>query len=54
MYLYRIMQNVEIQTKIYSRFAAVGEEVLQEVCLVELSSSLCTICLLEYYCIVVR
>ncbi|XP_011147999.2 odorant receptor 4-like [Harpegnathos saltator] len=33
------------------RFAAVVEEVLQEVCLVEFTSSLCTICLLEYYCI---
>ncbi|XP_050457370.1 odorant receptor 4-like [Cataglyphis hispanica] len=33
------------------RFAAVVEEILQEVCLVELSSSLCIICLLEYYCI---
>ncbi|XP_025265297.1 odorant receptor 13a-like isoform X2 [Camponotus floridanus] len=33
------------------RFAAVVEEVLQEVCLVEFSSSVCTICLLEYYCI---
>jgi len=30
------------------------EEVLQEVCLVEFTSSVCTICLLEYYCIVVR
>ncbi|EFN78907.1 hypothetical protein EAI_02320 [Harpegnathos saltator] len=36
------------------RFAAVVEEVLQEVCLVEFTSSLCTICLLEYYCILVR
>ncbi|XP_050457366.1 odorant receptor 4-like [Cataglyphis hispanica] len=34
------------------RFAIVVEEVLQEVCLVELTSSVCTICLLEYYCIV--
>ncbi|XP_011880384.1 PREDICTED: uncharacterized protein LOC105568918 [Vollenhovia emeryi] len=34
------------------RFAAVMEEVLQEVCLVEFTSSVCTICLLEYYCIV--
>ncbi|XP_067214136.1 odorant receptor 4-like [Linepithema humile] len=34
------------------RFAAVIEEVLQEVCLVEFASSVCTICLLEYYCIV--
>ncbi|KAL0117013.1 hypothetical protein PUN28_010110 [Cardiocondyla obscurior] len=34
------------------RFATVVEEVLQEVCLVEFSSSVCTICLLEYYCIV--
>ncbi|XP_036147232.1 odorant receptor 43a [Monomorium pharaonis] len=34
------------------RFAAVVEEVLQEVCLVEFTSSVCTICLLEYYCIV--
>ncbi|XP_071641225.1 odorant receptor 10-like isoform X1 [Temnothorax longispinosus] len=34
------------------RFASVVEEVLQEVCLVEFSSSVCTICLLEYYCIV--
>ncbi|XP_014476905.1 PREDICTED: uncharacterized protein LOC106745632 isoform X3 [Dinoponera quadriceps] len=33
------------------RFAAVVEEVLQEICLVEFTSSLCTICLLEYYCI---
>ncbi|CAL1689220.1 unnamed protein product [Lasius platythorax] len=34
------------------KFAAMVEEVLHEVCLVELTSSLCTICLLEYYCIV--
>ncbi|XP_028046089.1 odorant receptor 13a isoform X3 [Monomorium pharaonis] len=34
------------------RFSAVIEEILQEVCLVEFSSSVCTICLLEYYCIV--
>ncbi|KAF3054496.1 Odorant receptor 102 [Nylanderia fulva] len=34
------------------RFAIVVEEVLQEVCLVEFTSSVCTICLLEYYCIV--
>ncbi|XP_012063216.1 PREDICTED: odorant receptor 43a-like [Atta cephalotes] len=34
------------------RFSAVVEEVLQEVCLVEFTSSVCTICLLEYYCIV--
>ncbi|XP_025986698.2 LOW QUALITY PROTEIN: odorant receptor 4 [Solenopsis invicta] len=34
------------------RFAGVVEEILQEVCLVEFSSSVCTICLLEYYCIV--
>ncbi|KAF3054494.1 Odorant receptor 068 [Nylanderia fulva] len=33
------------------RFAATVEEILQEVCLVEFSSSVCTICLLEYYCI---
>ncbi|KAL6426529.1 hypothetical protein ACFW04_009154 [Cataglyphis niger] len=33
------------------RFAAIVEEVLQEVCLVEFTSSVCTICLLEYYCI---
>ncbi|XP_072747235.1 uncharacterized protein [Anoplolepis gracilipes] len=33
------------------RFAATVEEVLQEVCLVEFTSSVCTICLLEYYCI---
>ncbi|KAF3054495.1 Odorant receptor 091 [Nylanderia fulva] len=33
------------------RFAAIVENVLQEVCLVEFSSSVCTICLLEYYCI---
>ncbi|KAL0117015.1 hypothetical protein PUN28_010111 [Cardiocondyla obscurior] len=34
------------------RFSAVVEEILQEVCLVEFSTSVCTICLLEYYCIV--
>ncbi|XP_071641238.1 uncharacterized protein [Temnothorax longispinosus] len=34
------------------RFSAVVEEILQEVCLVEFTSSVCTICLLEYYCIV--
>ncbi|XP_018343963.1 PREDICTED: uncharacterized protein LOC108749643 [Trachymyrmex septentrionalis] len=34
------------------RFSAVIEEVLQEVCLVEFTSSVCIICLLEYYCIV--
>ncbi|XP_039304862.1 odorant receptor 4 isoform X2 [Solenopsis invicta] len=34
------------------RFSVVVEEILQEVCLVEFSSSVCTICLLEYYCIV--
>ncbi|XP_011644861.1 odorant receptor 43a-like isoform X1 [Pogonomyrmex barbatus] len=34
------------------RFSTVVEEVLQEVCLVEFASSVCTICLLEYYCIV--
>lgn len=39
---------------IYYRFSAVVEEILQEVCLVEFTSSVCTICLLEYYCIVVR
>ncbi|KYQ53662.1 Putative odorant receptor 13a, partial [Trachymyrmex zeteki] len=33
------------------RFGAKVEEVLQEVCLVEFTSSVCTICLLEYYCI---
>lgn len=44
-----------IKTRITSyRFTAVVEEVLQEVCLVEFASSVCTICLLEYYCIVVR
>ncbi|XP_019883388.2 odorant receptor 4-like [Camponotus floridanus] len=55
------MQNPNIHRRIAAivkshvrvvKFAAVVEEVLQEVCLVELSSSLCTICLLEYYCIV--
>ncbi|XP_011257852.2 odorant receptor 4-like [Camponotus floridanus] len=34
------------------RFTIVVEEVLQEVCLVEFISSICTICLLEYACIV--
>ncbi|XP_032669635.1 uncharacterized protein LOC116843365 isoform X2 [Odontomachus brunneus] len=34
-----------------TRYTAVVERVLQEVCLVEFTSSLCTICLLEYYCI---
>jgi hypothetical protein len=44
-----------VQTRLaYSRFAAVVEEALQEICLVEFTSCVCTICLLEYFCIVVR
>ncbi|RLU16155.1 ObirOr5-L33 [Ooceraea biroi] len=41
-----VKRHVRVQ-----RFAAVVEEMLQEVCLVEFASSVCTICLLEYYCI---
>ncbi|XP_014475025.1 PREDICTED: odorant receptor 4-like [Dinoponera quadriceps] len=33
------------------KFTNVVEEILQEVCLVEFTSCLCVICLLEYYCI---
>ncbi|XP_014476750.1 PREDICTED: uncharacterized protein LOC106745563 [Dinoponera quadriceps] len=33
------------------RFAANVDEILQEVCLVDFTSSVCIICLLEYYCI---
>ncbi|XP_014475032.1 PREDICTED: odorant receptor 4-like [Dinoponera quadriceps] len=35
----------------YFRFATIVEEILQEVCLVEFTSCLCFICLVEYYCI---
>ncbi|KAL6259087.1 hypothetical protein P5V15_009009 [Pogonomyrmex californicus] len=48
---HRIATIVKNHIKVI-RFAAVVEELLQEVCLVEFTSSLCTICLLEYYCIV--
>ncbi|EZA52116.1 hypothetical protein X777_09124 [Ooceraea biroi] len=41
-----VKRHVRVQ-----RFAAVVEGMLQEVCLVEFASSVCTICLLEYYCI---
>ncbi|XP_025986686.1 odorant receptor 43a-like isoform X1 [Solenopsis invicta] len=34
------------------RFAATVEEVLQEACLIEFTSSICTICILEFLCIV--
>lgn len=36
------------------RFAALVDEILQEVCLLEFASSIFTMCLPEYYCIVVR
>ncbi|XP_020295550.1 odorant receptor 4-like [Pseudomyrmex gracilis] len=47
----RIVAIVKSHVRIV-RFAAAVEEVLQEVCVVEFASSVCTICLLEYYCIV--
>lgn len=41
-------------TTVYFRYSAVVEEILQEVCLLEFVSSVFTMCLPEYYCIVVR
>ncbi|XP_018312501.1 LOW QUALITY PROTEIN: uncharacterized protein [Mycetomoellerius zeteki] len=48
---YQIAAIVRNHVKII-KFGAKVEEILQEVCLVEFTSSICTICLLEYYCIV--
>lgn len=42
------------QTWGISRFTANVEEVLREICLMELVAATLIICLLEYYCMVVR
>lgn len=50
--VYKI-SNLQAMT-ICFRFCALVNEILQEVCLLEFASSIFTMCLPEYYCIVVR
>lgn len=50
--VYKI-SNLQAMT-ICFRFCTLVNEILQEVCLLEFASSIFTMCLPEYYCIVVR